>query len=51
MEKRTPISVKLPPSLLKELDAYIRRLPHATTRTAVIEDGIRAMIARSKKTA
>ena len=47
MEKRTAISVKLPPSLLSEIDAYTGQLPHKVTRTAVIEDAVRALLDRA----
>ena len=43
-KKRIPISLKLPPDLLRKLDAYCKRQPHEPTRTQVIEDAIRAIV-------
>jgi metal-responsive CopG/Arc/MetJ family transcriptional regulator len=49
MEKRQPISIKLPPELLQKLDAYRKRQPHEPTRTQVIEDAIRAIVEKGKR--
>lgn len=48
MEKRTPISIKLPPDLLAKLDAYCKKQPHPPTRTQVIEDAIRAIVEKRR---
>jgi metal-responsive CopG/Arc/MetJ family transcriptional regulator len=48
MEKRHPITLRLPPELLKKLDAYRKRQPHEPTRTQVIEDAIAAIVEKRK---
>lgn len=48
MEKRIPISLKLPRDLLEKLDAYCKRQQHPPTRTQVIEDAIRAIIEKRR---
>jgi hypothetical protein len=52
MENRVAISLKLPPSLLKRVDAARRTLPVEPTRTACIEaaiEGWLASVERSSK--
>jgi metal-responsive CopG/Arc/MetJ family transcriptional regulator len=48
MQNRVAISLKLPPDLLALLDAYCQRLPHAATRTQVIEDAIRELLGQAR---
>jgi metal-responsive CopG/Arc/MetJ family transcriptional regulator len=48
MQNRVAISLKLPPDLLALLDAYCQRLPHAATRTQVIEDAIRDLLDQAR---
>ncbi len=48
MEKRIAIGLKLPPSLVAELDEARRALEFQPTRTEVIERLIRDFIDRSK---
>lgn len=49
MEKRVAISLKLPPDLLKEIDDYRKRQTYKPTRTQVIEEAIKAEIAKGRK--
>lgn len=44
MEKRTAISLKLPPDLLKAVDAYRNRQTYKPTRTQVIEEALKAVL-------
>jgi metal-responsive CopG/Arc/MetJ family transcriptional regulator len=44
MEKRTPISIKLPPSLIAEVDEALRSYEYPPTRTEVIERLLREWV-------
>jgi len=46
MSRRTVINVRLPSDLLAQADDYLARLPHKSTRTALIEDGLRLLLAQ-----
>ena len=49
MEKRKPILVKLPPSLIEAIDAYCDQQPAKPTRTAVIEAALEAFIEAQRR--
>lgn len=51
MEKRVQIGIKLPPSLLAELDEVLSAYEFTPSRTEFVEKAIRELIARSKKAA
>lgn len=44
MEKRKPILVKLPPSLIEAIDEYCEQQAARPTRTAVIEAALEAFV-------
>lgn len=49
MENRKLITVKLPPDLLKEIEAYRNRQPAPPSRTAVIEGAVRQLLQKEKR--
>jgi len=51
MEKRVQIGLKLPPSLVTELDEVLSTYEFPPSRTEFIEKAIRELINRSRKAA
>ncbi len=48
-EKRTPITIKLPPGMIERIDEFRETLSYPTTRTAVIETAIDYLLTRHEK--
>ena len=44
MRKKVPVTVKIDADLLDEVDRFQAQLPYQTTRTALIEAGLRLLL-------
>jgi metal-responsive CopG/Arc/MetJ family transcriptional regulator len=49
MKNRVAITIKLPPDLIEQADAFIATLPYRPTRTAFIEEAIRQALEKAEK--